>query len=260
MSLATQFPKALLTTIAALCGLLAVSQIALGQRVTDGGFGNFGLGSSTGFGSLGGNTGASNGLGVAGSQGTTAGTGALGGTGGLGTMGGQMGGLGGGGGLGSSFDPSFGATQMAGGLATAAAVSRVTSSLGGRGGFGGGFGGGGSGGRGGFGGANGNQNAQSKTKVRAVLRIGFPIDAPSANATAQMVTARFSKMPLPPSVANVQVTMQGRTAILHGQIETVADGKLIENLLSLEPGIDAVNNELVLVVASDEVPAPLSAE
>ena len=170
-------------------------------------------------------------------------------------LGGLTGTLGGAGGIGSSFDPSFGATQMAGGLATAAAVSRVTSSLGGRGGFGGNFGGGFGGGRGGFG-SNNNQNAQSKTKVRAVLRIGFPIEGRTDSATAQMVTERFTKMPLPTSLANVQFTMEGRTAVLRGQIAAVEDGKLVENLLSLEPGIDGVRNELVVTGGAERVPPP----
>lgn len=251
MSLATQFPKALLTTLVALCGLLAVSQTAMGQGATDGGFGNFGLGTSSGFGSIGSNSGTSGG------QGTTASMGGMSGAGGAGGQMSGLGGLGGVGGIGSSFDPAFGATQMAGGLATAAAVSRMTSSLGGRSGFGGGFGGFGGSGRGGFGGANSNQNAQSKTKVRAVLRVGFPIEGRTSSATAQMVTERFAKMPLPPSVANVQITMEGRTAVLRGEIEAVEDGKLVENLLSLEPGIDGVKNELVVAGASEEIPAPL---
>lgn len=255
MSRATRLPQALMFSMAALGGLLTVSSTAMGQGATDGGFGNFGLGTASGFGSIGGNSGAT------GVQGATAGMSSLGGLSGAGGTGSQAGGLGGLGGIGSGFDPSFGASQMASGLATAAAVSRVTSQLGGRGGIGGGFGGGGfGGGRGGSNGANNNQNAQSKTKVRAVLRIGFPIEGRTSSATAQMVTERFAKMPLPPSLDNVQITMQGRTAILRGQIETAEDGKLVENLLSLEPGIDGVKNELVVAGASEEVPAPIPAE
>ncbi|MEZ6148968.1 MAG: BON domain-containing protein [Pirellulaceae bacterium] len=258
MSRATRLPKPLMFSMAALCGLLTVSSSAMGQGATDGGFGNFGLGTASGFGSIGGNSGST---GASGGQGATAGLSSLGGLSGAGGTGSQAGGLGGLGGIGSGFDPSFGASQMASGLATAAAVSRVTSQLGGRGGFGGGFGGGGfGGGRGGFGGTNNNQNAQSKTKVRAVLRIGFPVEGRTSSATAQMVTERFAKMPLPPSLDNVQITMQGRTAVLRGQIETLEDGKLVENLLSLEPGIDGVKNELVVAGESEEVPAPIPTE
>ncbi len=253
MSLTSQLSRALLTAIVALGGFLAMSHTTMGQGNASAS--TFGLGSS--FGSFGGSTGATTG----GQSSATTGLGAAAGTGGATGTGGLAPTLGGGGGLGSSFDPNFGASQMASGLATAAAVSRVTSSFGGGSGFGGGRGGfGGSGGRGGFGGNNSNQNAQSETKVRAVLRIGFPVEGRTSSATAQMVNQRFANMPLPPSVANVKITMVGRTAVLRGQIDAVEDGKLVENLLSLEQGIDGVKNELVIAGASEEVPAPVPAE
>ncbi len=250
MSLTSQLSRALLTAIVALGGFLAMSHTTMGQGNASAS--TFGLGSS--FGSFGGNTGATTG----GQTGATTGLGAAAGTGGATGTGGLAPTLGGGGGLGSSFDPNFGASQMASGLATAAAVSRVTSSMGGRGGFGGGFGGWRR--TRGIWRHNNNQNAQSETKVRAVLRIGFPVEGRTSSATAQMVNQRFSNMPLPPSLANVKITMEGRTAVLRGQIDAVEDGKLVENLLSLEPGIDGVKNELVIAGASEEVPAPVPAE
>ncbi len=50
--------------------------------------------------------------------------------------------------------------------------------------------------------------------------------------------------------------MQGRTAVIVGQVASESDGELIERLLSLEPGIDAVENELVYSTAPELVPAP----
>lgn len=140
-----------------------------------------------------------------------------------------------------ALDPTFGTTQFSNSLATAAAVNRVTSALGGRG-FGGNFGGG----RGGFGGFGGQNNNQQKPQVRAVLRIGFPVEARESSAVGQSVNARLARMPQSKNLQNVQVTMQGRTAVIRGEVESAEDGKLVERLLSLEPGIDAIKNELTI--------------
>ena len=216
-----------------------------------GGFGNFGLGTESGFGSLGSSSS------TGGGQGASAAMGSMGSQSGMGGQALAMPSLGGGGALGSSFDAGFGATQMASSLATAAAVSRLTgSSMGGRGGFGsGGFGGG----RGGFGGNNMNQNAQNENKVRAVIRIGFPIERPTSSYTSERINQRLAAMPLPPSLANVQIGIDGRIAVLQGQVNSPEDIRLIERLLSLEPGIDGIRNELSLTDTanqSEAVPAP----
>ena len=92
-----------------------------------------------------------------------------------------------------------------------------------------------------------------------MLRIGFPIEGRTDSATAQLVTERFAKMPLPTNLANVQFTMEGRIAVLRGQIAAIEDGKLVESLLSLEPGIDGVRNELVVTGGTEQVPASLPA-
>lgn len=248
MSRTIQAQIARLSVTIAICGSLAATPTAFAQN-TMGGFGNFGLGSDSGFGSLGG---------TGGGQGSAAATGGTGGQSAAGGQGMAMPSLGGGGALGSSFDAGFGATQMASSLATAAALSRVSgAAMGGRGGFGrGGFGGG----RGGFGGNNANQNTQNENKVRAVIRVGFPVAQPTSSYTAGRINQRFAGMPLPPSVANVQISMEGRVAVLQGQVDSIEDSKLVERILALEPGIDSVRNELLVagaVIQSEEVPAPV---
>lgn len=258
MSQTIRAHSSLLARWAAICGLLISAPTAVAQN-TRGGFGNFGLGTESGFGSLGSAGGTGGNTGIGGSGGGQATAAGLGGQ----SLAAPT--LGGGGTLGSSFDAGFGATQMASSLATAAAISRVTgSSMGGRGGFGGGgFGGGGfgggRGGRGGFGGNNMNQNTQNENKVRAVIRIGFPIERPASSYTSSRINQRLAAMPLPPSMTKVQISMDGRIAVLQGQVGSPEDVNLLERLLSLEPGIDGVRNELSLVGAvnqSEEVPAP----
>ena len=45
---------------------------------------------------------------------------------------------------------------------------------------------------------------------------------------------------------NAQLTLSGRTAILRGTVESARAAELAEQLLSFEPGIDRVQNELTL--------------
>lgn len=167
-----------------------------------------------------------------------------------------------------SFDATFGAAQLSSAFSAASGLGGAgRTGLGGLGGFGGGLGGfrSGAGGFGGFGGAGGrggfnNQNNQQQQSVRAVVRIGFPYAGPPATVTAQKVSDRFTRMPLPARLGNVQIAIDGRTAVLSGQIDSPEDSKLVENLLSLEPGIDDVRNELIVVspapAAPELVPAP----
>ena len=42
--------------------------------------------------------------------------------------------------------------------------------------------------------------------------------------------------------------MQGKTAILRGQVESEGDAKLAERVISLEPGVYAIQNELTVAV------------
>lgn len=152
-----------------------------------------------------------------------------------------------------ALDPSFGATAIGGNAANAAvggALGRTgfggLGGLGGLGGFGGGFGGGLGGGFGGMGGRGGqNMNNQNETRVRATVKIGFDYNAPVPAARSQAINSRLARIPLPPKYNTVNVTMQGRKALITGTVPTTADGKLIERLLSLEPGVDGVDNQLV---------------
>ncbi len=233
---------------------------AWAQNNTAGGFGNFGLDSgnfgldASAFGSS--NTGAAGGNGAGASGlitlgggnfgsfdagfGATPLTSAISGLGG-GAAGFGQNGLGGLGGFGTGFGTGFGG-----------------------GGFGGGFGGGGFGGRGGFGNQNQNNQNQNQTMLRAAVKLGFSYAGPSSSARSQQLNARLARIPLPANVSGVQVEMQGRTAVLRGEVATSADAQLVERLLALEPGIDSVQNELVLTEEVGRAPSegsgPLSPE
>lgn len=233
----------------------------------------FGQIQNGGFGSFGGT------LTQPGQVGTTGQTSGLGGlTGGLGQTGGLGGGLGTTGQAGAQSGPGIqlGANNMAnafgsggilgtntssafGGLANTALLGRSLNGAGGQNGLGG-MGGmngmnggrGGQGGRNNFNNMNQNQN-NNKTQVRATVKLGFDYVAPTSAAGAQVINSRLSRIPSP-LLKGVNVEMNGRTAIVRGKVDTLAEANVIERYLSLEPGISAVKNELT-IASGEKIPA-----
>jgi hypothetical protein len=107
------------------------------------------------------------------------------------------------------------------------------------------------GGRNARGGLNQNQNS-TNSKIRATVSLGFEVPAPTNAVATRAINDRLSR--IPSAVLNgVTVEINGRTATIRGEVNAPSDGKVIERLLSLEPGIDAVQNELTY--ANDQAPA-----
>lgn len=244
---------------------------SFGQGTRGGGFGGGTTGGLTTGGTGGGLTGSrtsGSGFGTAsglgsGLGGTTSGFGQT--TGGQGQTGGF--------GQTSAFGGQFGATGASAnpfGTAASGVFSPATSSLLGTAAMGstvrglsglsssgmGGMGISGMGGMSGMGGAMGgrsnaanmnrNNQSQNQTKIRSSVRLGFELPARRAEERSQALQARIPLLRLGSSSQNVQVSMQGRTAVLRGRIATQADSSLAERLLQLEPGVDEVRNELVV--------------
>ncbi len=209
-----------------------------------GGFGNTGLSSNSIFGN---NT----------QTGTTSAFGdAAAGTGGAGnfTLGGNN--FGSFGGFGAS---SLGTSFAAGlGLSGAATRSNLGLGLAGIGGGLGGFGGG----QGGFGNNGFNQNnGQEDNKVRAVIRLGFKYEGRPSEIASQEISARLKRLPTPRGLDGVEVFMDGKTAILRGQVESESDVTLAARVIALEPGVYDIKNELQVAGADpfgapEIVPAP----
>jgi hypothetical protein len=123
----------------------------------------------------------------------------------------------------------------------------------GMGGLGMGMGGMGMGGMGmggmnrGMGGMGGNQNGRNNRQVRHSLRVGFDYVGMTNTARASNINTKLTKITLPPRLkgANVDVALEGRTAVLRGTVKNAEAAKMIERLVLLEPGVDEVRSELV---------------
>lgn len=163
------------------------------------------------------------GTGMGGGFGNTGGLGGIGGTGGLG--GGGLGGLGGG-------------------------YSQFSSGLGGRAG---------QGGRTAFGGANpfatqgGRQGSNRLTRGGQTYRVQLVPDfeySPPPPAQIQFnVVTRLSKMPTLRTFGDINIDVSNRHVILTGVVVSERARRVAEQLIRLEPGVDTVENNLV--VSSD---------
>lgn len=218
------------TTLTASLLLLSAANQSFAQNA--GGFGNTGLNTSSLFGDTGtGNNAAGSSAGLTGF-----------GNGFGSTLGG--------------FDPGFGAAVLGGANALGGGLGGTTfrgSTFGGGfggGAFGGGFGGGGFGGQGGF--NTQQQNNQNQPTLRATVKIGFSYAGPVAAVQNERINARLARTPIISKFEGVNVAMRGRTAVLTGPIPSESEARLLMRYLSLEPGIDAVDNQLVIGAVSAE--------
>jgi hypothetical protein len=99
----------------------------------------------------------------------------------------------------------------------------------------------------GMGGMGGNQNGRNNRQVRHSLRVGFDYVGLTNTDRAANINTKLTKITLPPRLkgANVDVALEGRTAVLRGTVKNADAAKMIERLVLLEPGVDAVRSELV---------------
>ena len=158
----------------------------------------------------------------------------------------------------SAADAEFSGIDRSGGIgataSTGAGFSEVSAATGGadassRGAAGGGFGGFG----GGFGGLGSLFNAfnngggqASQPAIRTRLRSAVEVAPRSPRMVQQAATERFLQLAGKPALRGIQVTMDGRTAILTGAVASERDRRMSQLLVQLEPGVRNVENRIVI--------------
>jgi osmotically-inducible protein OsmY len=96
------------------------------------------------------------------------------------------------------------------------------------------------------------QNMQQGNNRTAQLRVSLRADIPVTNANAaptnvsRQFESRLQRLPGIERGDRVSVTIQDRTAILTGSVSSERERSLVEGLAMLEPGISAVQNNLVV--------------
>ncbi len=118
--------------------------------------------------------------------------------------------------------------------------------MGGMGGMGRGMGGMGGMGRNGMNqfGQNNSQN-KNQSKIRSSVKVGFSLPQATVTARSAQIQTRMAKVATTlPGASGVQVVMDGRTAVLRGNVASQADDRMMQRLVSLEPGVSTVRSEL----------------
>lgn len=108
---------------------------------------------------------------------------------------------------------------------------------------------------------NQNRNSQNQKQLRVAISADIPLKSAATSSTAlgRQFETRLKKIPGLEKRNTIAVSMSGRTAVLTGSVASERDRKLAEGLALLEPGISAVQNELVVAEAAstgEELPAP----
>jgi len=95
---------------------------------------------------------------------------------------------------------------------------------------------------------NQNQNqGVGKKPIRVSISAQIPLPATrTSSAVSQQFATRLKRIPGMERSGAVQVSMEGRTAVLAGRVATARDRELAAGLALLEPGISSVRNELVV--------------
>jgi BON domain len=89
--------------------------------------------------------------------------------------------------------------------------------------------------------------------VRVELQVAFNAPRPTPEVVANNLRRRLGKILAEHDVARPAVTMDGGTAVLSGVAATESQRLVLEKLVSLEPGVRQVRNEMV-VIAPPVVP------
>lgn len=108
---------------------------------------------------------------------------------------------------------------------------------------------------------NRNQGRQNEKQLRISISADIPLKSRASSPTSlgRQFETRLKKLPGLEKRNSIRVAMAGRTAILSGSVASEHDRKLAEGLALLEPGISAVQNDLVVAESAttgQELPPP----
>jgi len=90
----------------------------------------------------------------------------------------------------------------------------------------------------------GGTTGQNPTAIRVTFRAAFDYPQPSSKQLSTSLTRRLAKTPAIQTQTPIRVELQGRTAILRGVVSAEHDRSLAAQMIQLEPGIEAVRNEI----------------
>lgn len=96
--------------------------------------------------------------------------------------------------------------------------------------------------------------ARKNTLYPPRLRLDFSVSLPEGSRLSQGVAQHVDQALGQSPSGPLEVTVTGRTAILRGEVASAHERNLAAALASLEPGIDAVQNDLIVIEERDSGP------
>lgn len=103
-------------------------------------------------------------------------------------------------------------------------------------------------------GGPGGGSPRGPIEIRTSISVGFDFPHPAPPQLSTTLARRMEESPGIENRSTIQVAIEGRTAILRGEVATEHDRALAERLALLEAGIWAVKNELVVAAAAESPP------
>lgn len=97
---------------------------------------------------------------------------------------------------------------------------------------------------------NQNNGGSSRTQLRSRLTLGFAAPSPADHGVSAKLSKRITKLPGLQLEGPLSIAMEGRTAILRGQVASDYDRQMIGRIALLEPGVAAVQNDLTVLGVS----------
>jgi hypothetical protein len=112
-------------------------------------------------------------------------------------------------------------------------------------------------------GGRNNRNQQQPTEdagenerpdIRLRLEVGFTPPRPAPSVLARNIQTRLTRLAVDHRVGRPQIAVEGDTVVLRGVAESESQMLVLANLISLEPGVRTVRNEMTLAGAPAVAP------
>jgi hypothetical protein len=100
------------------------------------------------------------------------------------------------------------------------------------------------------------EGEEERPEMRIRLEVGFQAPRPAPSVLARTLQSRIERLAVDHSLGQPQVAVVGDTVVLRGVAESESQMLVLANLISLEPGVRTVRNEMTIAGA----PAPATAE
>ena len=94
--------------------------------------------------------------------------------------------------------------------------------------------------------------------VRVRLEVGFPQPPPAPSRIANNIRLRLARLAVDHSLGQPEVAVEGDTVVLRGVAANESQRQVLEKLISMEPGVRAVRNEMTVPTAPTAEVLPTS--